>query len=71
MRMASHPGKSTPRPMTVDVASPTNGKPRLTCCLAWAGQVLLIYVRDHSDMVGTRHVRIDWFGLSGQLVNIA
>ena len=49
MRMASHPGKSTPRPMTVDVASPTNGKPRLTCCLAWAGQGLLIYVRDHSD----------------------
>ena len=67
--MASHPGKSTPGPMTVDVASPTNVKPRLTCCLAWAGQGLQIYVRDHSDMVGTRHVRIDRFG--GQLVNIA
>ena len=67
--MASHPGKSTSRPMTVDVASPTDGKPSLTCCLAWAGQGLLIYVRDHSDMVGTRHVRIDWFGV--QPVNIA
>ena len=33
-----------------------------------AGQGMVIYVRDHSDMVGTRHVRIDWFG--GQLVNI-
>ena len=32
------------------------------------GKGMLIYVRDHSDMVGTRHVRIDWFG--GQLVNI-
>ena len=48
---------------------PTNEKLRLECCLAWAGQGMLIYVRDHSDMVGTRHVRIDWFG--GQLVNIA
>ena len=26
---------------------------------------MLIYVRDHSDMIGTRHVGIDWFGARG------
>ena len=35
-----HPGKSAPRPMTIAVGSlssvPTNGKPILTRCLAWA-----------------------------------
>ena len=30
---------------------------------------MLIYVRDHSDMVGKRHAGIDLFG--GRLVNIA
>ena len=38
--------------------------------LPWAGQGMVIYVRDHSDMVGTRHVRIDWFG-GQRLANIA
>ena len=36
-----HPGKSAPRPMTIAVGSlssvPTNGKPILMRCLAWAG----------------------------------
>ena len=61
MTMAPHPGKYAPRPMAVAVSSLISADQweadtHVLFGVGW--ECMVIYVRDNSDIVGTRHVRL-------------